>query len=188
MPEASDTPATPESKDALTADEVWGKAKKACLDLLAARPRSTDELRQALRRKGFDEEIREKLLTKLDSSGLIDDTAFAESWARSRHRQQGMARSAVVAELKRKGVDESVAATAAAGIGRDDEEQRARELVRKRLRGMRGLDEQTTLRRLLGMLARKGYSQGLSYVVIREELRGAGCEAALLDEAGAGSD
>jgi regulatory protein len=167
----------------LSAEEAWKKAKEVCLDLLAVRPRAKDELRQTLRRKGFDEELGERLLGKLDSSGLVDDAAFAEQWVRSRHAFQGLARSALVAELKRKGVDGEVAAQAAGEIDRDSEEQRARELVRKRLRSMTTVDEQAAVRRLLGTLARKGYPQGLAYSVVRDELKNAGADATPLDDA-----
>jgi regulatory protein len=167
----------------LSPDEAWTKAKELCFDLLAARPRTKDELRQALRRKGFDDDLGERLLSKLDSSGLVDDAAFAEQWVRSRHAYQGLARKALVAELKRKGVDGEVAAQAAGEIDRESEEQRARELVRKRLRSMTTVDEQTAVRRLLGTLARKGYPQGLAYAVIRDELKTAGAESTLLDDA-----
>lgn len=163
-------------------EEAWKRAKKVCFDLLAARPRTTDELRQALRRKGFDEEICERLLGKLDDAGLVDDAEFARLWVRARHGQQGLARSALVAELKRKGVDAAVAAEAAGDIDRDAEEDRARQLVRKKLRSLGDVDEQTATRRLLGVLARKGYPQGMSYAIVRDELKNAGAEATLLDD------
>ncbi|OZM74463.1 recombinase RecX [Amycolatopsis antarctica] len=166
----------------LPPEEARTKAKDVCFDLLAARPRSKDELRQALRRKGFDPEIGETILGKLDQAGLVDDRAFAELWVRSRHGNQGLARKALVAELRRKGVDGDIAAEAADEVDRDAEDERARELVRKRLRTMTHLDEQTVTRRLLGMLGRKGYSQGLSYAVIREELRDLGAESTMLDD------
>nr|WP_245900554.1 regulatory protein RecX [Prauserella shujinwangii] len=164
-------------------EEAWKKAKEICFDLLAVRARPKEELRQALRRKGFDDELAERLLGKLDDAGLVDDAAFAELWVRSRHQYQGLARRALVAELKRKGVDGAVAAQAAEEVDREAEEERARALVRKRLRAMTGVDEQTAIRRLLGMLGRKGYPQGLAYTVIREELRAAGSESTLLDDA-----
>lgn len=167
----------------LSAEEAWNKAKGICLDLLAIRPRSVDELRQALLRKGFDRDTGEKLLSKLADSGLIDDVEFAESWVRSRHTQQGLGRKALEAELKRKGVDSEIAAQASAHIDSGSEEQRARELVRKRVRSMRGVDEQTAMRRLLGMLGRKGYGQDVAYSVIREELADAGHDSATVDEA-----
>ncbi len=159
------------------------KAKEICFDLLAARPRSAEELRQALKRKGFDDETIETLLGKLDQAGLINDAEFAELWVRSRHANMGLARNALVAELKRKGIDGDIARQAAGEVDREAEEQRARELVRKRLRTLGNVDEQTAIRRLLGLLARKGYPQGLAYTVIKDELREFGAEAALLDEA-----
>ncbi len=167
----------------LPPEERWKKAKEICFDLLAARPRTQEELRQALRRKGFDEETIATLLGKLDKAGLVNDAEFAELWVKARHANQGLSRTALVAELRRKGVDDEVAAQAAGEVDRESEEQKARELVRKRLGSLGNVDEQTALRRLLGFLARKGYPQGLAYTVIREELREYGAESTLLDDA-----
>lgn len=167
----------------LAPEERYKKAKEICFDLLAARPRTQEELRQALQRKGFDEETSETLLGKLDRAGLVNDEEFAQLWVKSRHANQGLSRTALVAELRRKGVDGEVAAQAAGEVDRESEEQMARELVRKRLGSLGNVDEQTALRRLLGFLARKGYPQGLAYTVIREELREYGAESTLLDDA-----
>lgn len=167
----------------LPPEERYKKAKEICFDLLAARPRTQEELRQALHRKGFDEETSEVLLGKLDRAGLVNDEEFAQLWVKSRHANQGLSRTALVAELRRKGVDGEVAAQAAGEVDRESEEQMARELVRKRLGSLGNVNEQTALRRLLGFLARKGYPQGLAYTVIREELRAYGAESTLLDDA-----
>jgi regulatory protein len=166
----------------LSPEERVKKAKEICFDLLAIRPRTQEELRQALRRKGFDEDSREAILGKLDKAGLVNDADFAEMWVRSRHAYQGLAKTALIHELRRKGVDDSVAVEAAGAVDREAEESRARQLVRKKLRSMSALEEQTAIRRLLGMLARKGYSQGLSYAVIREELASFGAESTMLDD------
>lgn len=167
----------------LSPDERRKKAKEICFDLLAVRARTKDELRQALKRKGFDEETIETLIGKLDKAGLVNDAEFAELWVRSRHANQGLARNALLAELKRKGVDGEIAVQAAGEVDREAEEERARELVRKRMRSLGNVDEQAAIRRLLGFLARKGYPQGLAYTVIREELKAFGAEASMLDEA-----
>ncbi|WP_081655672.1 regulatory protein RecX [Amycolatopsis vancoresmycina] len=167
----------------LPPEERYKKAKEICFDLLAARPRTQEELRQALQRKGFDEQTCETLLGKLDRAGLVNDEEFAQLWVKSRHANQGLSRTALVAELRRKGVDGEVAAQAAEEVDRESEEQMARELVRKRLGSLGNVDEQTALRRLLGFLARKGYPQGLAYTVIRDELREYGAESTLLDDA-----
>ncbi|HKN52590.1 MAG TPA: regulatory protein RecX [Amycolatopsis sp.] len=167
----------------LEPEERRKKAKEICFDLLAVRPRTQEELRQALRRKGFDDETSESLLGKLDRAGLVNDAEFAELWVKSRHANRGLSRTALVAELRRKGVDGELAEQAAGEVDRESEEQRARELVRKKLGSLGNVDEQAALRRLLGLLARKGYPQGLAYTVIRDELREYGAESTLLDNA-----
>jgi regulatory protein len=43
-------------------------------------------------------------------------------------------------------------------------------LVRKKLRSLERFDDVTKTRRLVGMLARKGYSPGLAYAVVKDEL------------------
>lgn len=80
-------------------------------------------------------------------------------------------------ELRRKGVADESAAEALATVDTEAEEERARQLVRKRLRALGSADEAAKIRKLVGMLARKGYSQGLAYRVVKEELR-----TSLLDE------
>ncbi|WP_083471673.1 regulatory protein RecX [Kibdelosporangium phytohabitans] len=156
-------------------------AKDVCLTLLTARPRTRAELYKALLRKEVSPEVAERVLGRLDQVGLIDDKAFAEMWVRSRHTYQGMGRKALSVELRRRGVDNDTAAEAVAAVDEDAEEERARLLVRKKLPSMRSADQQTKIRRLVGMLARKGYSQGLAYRVVKDELANVGDETDLLD-------
>lgn len=172
------------SKGAPPDEDPVQRAKDICLRLLTARPRTRTELRQALARKGVEDDVIESVLGRLDAIGLVDDKSFAESWVRSRHTHEGLGRLALTAELRRKGVDDSVTADAVAAIDYGAEEERARALVRKRLRTMSAADDTTTIRRLVAMLARKGYSQGMAFRVVRDELRAAGQETDLLEETG----
>ncbi|WP_443217774.1 regulatory protein RecX [Saccharothrix sp. CCNWYY140] len=150
------------------------KATDLCYALLAARARTRVELKDALLRKGIREETAELVLGKFDRAGLIDDAAFAEVWVRSRHEHQGLGRRALVQELRRKGVADEVAAEALAAVDDEAEQERARELVRKKLRTMSGLDHQTKMRRLVAALARKGYAEGMAYRVVRDEVKAEG--------------
>jgi regulatory protein len=170
-----------DSAPAEPADEQR-RAKDICFTLLTARPRTRAELRTALLRKGISEEIAEQVLGKFDKAGLIDDASFAEMWVRSRHTHQGLGRRALAMELRRKGVDDTIAAEAVAAVDEEAEQERARELVRKKLRGLGHVDETTKIRRLVGQLARKGYSEGMAFRVVREELRRAGDDASDLDD------
>lgn len=160
------------------------RAKDICLRLLTVQPRTRAELRQALLRKEIEEDVADQVLSRLDEVGLIDDGAFAELWVRSRHTHQGLGRRALATELRRKGVDDAVAAEAVATVDAEAEEERARRLVRKRLRSMAASDEAARIRKLVGMLARRGYSEGLAFRVVRDELRAAGEDSDLLDGPG----
>lgn len=159
------------------------RARDICLRLLTARPRTRAELRQALLHKKIEEDVADQVLSRLDEVGLVDDAAFAELWVRSRHTHQGLGRRALATELRRRGVADDVAADAVATVDSDAEEERARLLVRKRLRSLPpGADEAARVRKLVGMLARRGYPEGLAFRVVRDELRATGEESELLDE------
>jgi regulatory protein len=154
-------------------------AKEICLNLLEYRARTRQELAQALRKKDIPDEVSNRVLERFDEVGLIDDEAFAGQWVRSRHRQQGLGRRALAVELQRKGVAKEVAEEALAEVDTESEELRARQLVDKRLRSMTIAspdDRAKAGRRLIGMLARKGYQPGVVYRVVREALAAHGAE------------
>jgi regulatory protein len=157
------------------------RARDVCLRLLTVRARTRLELHQALLRKGFTAEVADQVLGRLDEVGLIDDAAFAEEWVRSRHTYHGLGRRALTAELRRKGVTAEDAAAAVSTVDAAAEEERARELVRKRLRSLGSAEDAARVRKLVGMLARRGYGQELAFRVVREELQSAGTETDLLD-------
>lgn len=64
----------------------------------------------------------------------------------------------------------------------DQEEATARELVARKIRSTRGLDRDKRLRRLAGMLARKGYGEGLALRVVRQALEEEGEDTEGLDD------
>ncbi len=146
------------------------EAQGICLRLLTARPRSRAELADALRKRGVPEEVGEPVLDRLGEVGLVNDAVFAESAVHSGHQHRGLGRWALSAELRRRGVPDGIAREAVAAVGPEQEEQRARELVRRKLRSSTARDPSTLVRRLTGMLARKGYSEGLALRVVRDEL------------------
>ena len=119
-------------------------------------------------------DIAGRLLDRFEEVGLVDDEAFARSWIASRQPGKGLARRALAQELRRKGVDDEVAREALDEIEPAAEEEAARALVRKKLRSLARVDDTTATRRLVGMLARKGYASGLAFAVVREELAASG--------------
>ncbi|MBA8802988.1 regulatory protein [Nocardioides ginsengisegetis] len=145
-------------------------ARKILLDQLTGQARSRKELSDKLGKKGVPDEIATRLLDRFEEVGLVDDDAFARSWIASRQPGKGLARRALAQELRRKGIDDEVAKEALDEIDPADEESAARVLVRKKLRTLSRVDDTVATRRLVGLLARKGYPSGLSFAVVREEL------------------
>nr|WP_239521801.1 regulatory protein RecX [Geodermatophilus sabuli] len=121
-------------------------------------------------KRGVPDDAAERVLDRFGDVGLIDDAAFARAWVSSRQTSRGLARRALKAELRAKGVDGEVADEAVALVDDQEEWDAARRLVDRRLPGLRRVDRVTAERRLLGMLARKGYGAGLAGWVIREAL------------------
>jgi regulatory protein len=151
-------------------------ARKVLLDALTGQARSRKELADKLAKKDVPGEIAARLLDRFEEVGLIDDEAFARAWIESRQPGKGLARRALAQELRRKGIDDEIAREALDEIDPDDEEAAARALVRKKLRSVQGLDQPKATRRLVGMLARKGYAAGLAFAIVKDEL-GRGGEA-----------
>ena len=133
-------------------------------------PRSKAQLAEALSKRNVPDDAAASVLARFTEVGLIDDAAFAVSWVESRHRGRGLARRALAQELRHKGIAEAESSAALDTLGRDQEEATARLLVDRKLRATRGLDAAARVRRLSGMLARKGYPPGLALHVVREAL------------------
>ncbi len=151
-------------------------ARAICLRALTGAAKTRAQLAELLERRGVPEEAADAVLDRFGEVGLIDDAAFARAWVSSRQSGRGLARRALRAELRAKGVDGEDAEQALAQVDDEDERATARDLVERRLRSMSRLDRVTATRRLVGMLARKGYNGGLAGAVVREVLDRAGSD------------
>jgi len=156
-------------------------ARKILLDQLTGRARSRKELSDKLASRNVPGDIATALLDRFEDVGLVDDGAFARTWVSQRQQGKGLSRRVLAQELRRKGIDDEVAKEALEEIDPADEAAAAHDLVRKKMRSMRSLDDQVATRRLVGMLARKGYPPGLSFSVVRAELQRAGREGVDVD-------
>jgi regulatory protein len=142
------------------------------LRLLTARARSRAELIGKMAKHGYPDEVAEAVLSRLVSVGLVDDEDFAAQWVRSRHTYSGKGKRALAAELRIKGVDAEVIAAALDGIDAGAERGRAEQLVERKLRRevLAEGDDPKVMRRLVGMLARRGYSQTMAVAVVTDAL------------------
>ncbi|MDJ0361440.1 regulatory protein RecX [Rhodococcus sp. H29-C3] len=161
------------------------QAKDVCLRLLTDRARSRHELETRLSKKGFSPEVADAVLKRLEAANLVDDQAFAEQWVHSRHTYSGKGKRALSVELRAKGVSNEDALNALDQIDTEDERVRATELVHKRCRNLTVPDgsgaearaeRDKIARKLVGMLARRGYSAGMAYAIVKAELARIGTE------------
>ncbi|MER6507132.1 recombination regulator RecX [Nonomuraea sp. NPDC001636] len=171
-----DGPDVGSSAAAAPAADPESVARAICLRLLTMAPKTRAQLAEALRKRDVPDEAAEKVLDRFVELGLINDEAFAEAWVDSRHHGRGLAKRALAAELRHRGVDTETVKEAVERLDSDQEAETARRLVDRKLASTRSLDAQTRTRRLAGMLARKGYSSGLAYRVIREALEQEGID------------
>ena len=145
-------------------------ARQICLRLLTSAPRTQAQLAAALRKRGVPDEASQRVLSRFAEVKLIDDATFARAWVDSRHHGRGLASRALSAELRQRGVAADDIEAALSGLDPEQELATARDLIARRLSGTASLPAAARMRRLAGVLARKGYPAGLAFRVVREAL------------------
>ena len=160
--------------------DPYTRAKTIVYNQLAYSAKTRGQLRKKLQAEGFDAELIEPLLDKFEAAKLIDDAEYAQTFVAQKSRTKKLSRAALRRELAERGVRGEEAENALAQRTDEQEREDAAELVRKKLRPGMDLSDRAekdrVTRRLLGMLARRGYSASVSMSVIREELAAYGAE------------
>ena len=145
-------------------------ARTILLRRLSAAPRTRSELRSDLLRRGIAEDVADRVLDRFVEVGLVDDAAYAHLWVESRQRTRGSARAVLRQELRGKGIDAAQAEEALASIDPEAERERARQLVQSKAPATASLEPAARMRRLAGMLQRRGYPGSMAFAVVREVL------------------
>lgn len=158
-------------------EEHKAKVRHRALLLLDHRARSRHELRERLVALELvpDNAIIDEVLDDLTRSKLIDDASFAEEWVRVRHERRGKSRRVLDKELRDKGVAQPLRQAALEQVDDEDEEAVARRLAEKKARSIKAVpadyaERDKMLRRILGVLARRGFSQSMSMRIARAAL------------------
>lgn len=138
----------------LTATSDFGKALDRVYTFLSYRPRSRQEITVYLRRKQYDEDMAEAVLTRLESAGYVNDQQFAADWVESRQLLNPRSRRQLQAELASKGVSQDIIEQALSGLqDSEDVESAYRVVTEKRL--LKRYDDR---QKLMRYLSSKGYS------------------------------
>ena len=183
LPSESNAPSWKQKVRAARAAEEtdpYTRAKTIVYNQLAYSAKTRGQLRKKLQAEGFEAELIEPLLDKFEAAKLIDDAEYAQTFVAQKSRTKKLSRAALRRELAERGVRGEEAENALAQRTDEQEREDAAELVRKKLRPGMDLSDRAekdkVTRRLLGMLARRGYSSSVSMSVIREELAAYGAE------------
>jgi len=136
------------------------------LHFLSYRPRSSEEVRLNLLRRGISEALTGETVERLRSAGLIDDESFARAWVENRNTFRPRGRSALRMELRRKGLsEEAIRPVLDAQV---DEAALAAQAARKYARRLSGLEWLEFRQKLGGFLARRGFSYETLAPVVSE--------------------
>ncbi|WKK61707.1 regulatory protein RecX [Corynebacterium sp. P3-F1] len=164
-------------------EKAAAKVRERALRLLDQRARSRHELRDRLldpRRvkegeDAPDPDLVDDVLDALERAGLIDDKAFAQQWVRQRFERRGKSSAVLRRELQEKGVSAANRENALSLIDERDEQQLARTLARKKARSVKTVPADRTardkeLRRIVGVLARRGFPQSMALEIGKDAL------------------
>lgn len=151
------------------------EARVAAARLLDVRLRSKGELVDRLRRKRVKPALAERLVEELERAGKVNDQTFAAAYAKS-VAKKAVGPRLIEAKLRGKRVEASLSKAAAkSAVAGKDLLESATMLARKRLRTMpASLDAASRARRLLGLLARRGFDAEVCRAAVRAVIAGAG--------------
>ncbi|MET4060078.1 regulatory protein [Arthrobacter sp. UYP6] len=152
--------------------DPYGTARNIVLRQLTNSPKSRHQLAVKLAEKDIPEDVALAVLDRFEEVQLVDDAEFARLWVASRSRSKSLARGALKRELAEKGISGDLAAEALEQVSDEDELVAARALARRKLQSSVDLTDRAArdkqARRLVSMLARKGYSPSVGYRVVND--------------------
>ena len=128
---------------------------------LAARPRSTAEVRRRLRASGIEDEPAALTIERLGQEGLLDDAQFATYWVGQRQAFRPRGPRALRYELRSRGVSPEAMTPAIAAAADEQEEGAYRAALREARRQGSASEHDFTLA-LRTYLARRGFDFSVS--------------------------
>ena len=153
-------------------EERLAKAKNYAYRLLAYSARSSLELAERLRRKGFKKKIVDRVIKDLKELNYLNDREFSKTFVETRFSANPCGRRLIEQELRKKEIDEEIIRdTCEAVFNGNREYELASNLALRRLSRYKDLDEKAKWRRLYGLLGRRGFPLEVVQEVLSEILR-----------------
>lgn len=150
-------------------ESQFGKLYARALEYCLMRPHSAKEVRdylwrktrttkhrsqktgQIIEREGVSQTIADRVYDRLVEKGYIDDEKFTRFWVENRNVTKGSSARKLIAELRAKGIEQSIIDDMLAESGRSDDDELKKVLAKKRPK----YDDET---KLIAYLARQGFS------------------------------
>jgi regulatory protein len=139
-------------------------AFEVALAALNRKERTTHELMVWLERRGFDGDEVQDAIGRLAEAGELDDERFARRYAEDKRDLSGWGAERIRETLLARGVANATVDGVLATDSRDDQLNRARELLARR---GRPLADNAERQRALDYLARRGYEYEIAYEAVR---------------------
>lgn len=159
-----------------------GKLMERMYGLFGRRQRTEREVRDYMRKLSFKrklkdlEEISEviidKVIERLKTKSLLNDSQFAEEWLVARQLSKKKGAIAIRSELMQKGVAKEVIDTLISeNITEEGESKLALEALEKKSRSFRLLDKKEFNQKALQFLMRKGFTYEIAKDVVEEFIK-----------------
>jgi regulatory protein len=134
------------------------------LKALERKERSVAEMGDWLRARGVEPEEVEEVVDRLVGTGVLDDARFARRYAEDKRELRRWGSERIRAALLDRGIPAQEVDKALGDESREQELERALELLRDR----GSLADAAERQRTLGLLIRRGYDAELAYEAIRQ--------------------
>jgi len=154
--EKGETLTEPRFKEIL-GQKAENEAKNAALRFFSFRRRTEKEIKDKLRKKGFDDKSIRRTIEKLKEYDLVNDSEFANAWVKERLAYKPRGRKLLAQELWKKGIKKDIIDQVTEELCQD-EEKSAAELLEKVKGRYKNLEPKVARRRMYGLLMRRGFS------------------------------
>jgi regulatory protein len=155
---------TEEELEALETESLFGKLYARAVEYTMLRPHSSKELRDYLWKKtldkrgkegrikkGYSPALTQRVYERILAKGYVNDEAFTRFWVQNRHQAKGASRRKLISELRVKGIESNVIETVLADVGRNDQDELAKMMGKKRAKYPEDV-------KLMQYLVRQGFS------------------------------
>ncbi|TJY43116.1 regulatory protein RecX [Cohnella pontilimi] len=149
-----------EEWEALRHEEEREDAYRSALAILERKARTSRELSEALKRKGYSPDIINSCLERLRERRMLDDSSYAKRFAEQRVTGQRKGSRLIRQELLQRGITKADAELALGELDEHAEREAAFALARKKWPQLKG-ELRERKHKLTAFLLRRGYPNGI---------------------------